>query len=1054
MKKSLLFRLSFLVLLSIIGGHFSYAQSSWIWQNPLPQGNELLSVSFTDANTGTAVGDCGSIVRTTDGGANWAIQTSGTANNLQSVSFTDANTGTAVGDSGTILRTTDGGATWTSQSSGTTNSLLGVHFTDANTGTAVGNNIILRTTNGGSNWTSQLNGSVLYLTSVYFTDANKGCAGGSDGQGNGIILRTTDGGLNWTSWINQMPSGRPGYINIYSICLTDTNTGTAVGGTSDGSRYHGTIFRTTDGGITWTSQTSGTGFYIYSVGFTDTNTGTMVGDGGTILRTTDGGANWTRQSSGTTLPLHGVLFTDASTGTAVGASGIILRTTNGGTNWTSQTIGTMYGLSSVSFTDANTGTAVGGGYPNATILHTTNGGVNWTSQPNPAIYSLYNVCFTDANTGTAVGQYGTIIRTTDGGTNWTRQNATTNDLYGVSFTDANTGTVVGTNHVILRTTNGGETWTGSPYPTGYLLYGVCFIDANTGWVVGGSGNGIILHTTDGGTNWTTQSIGGVYLYRVCFTDANTGWAVGSSIPGNGPMNGIILHTIDGGINWTSQQIGAMATYMYDVSFTGANTGTIIGYRQSVTFQTAGGVMYIGPASIILQTTNGGASWTEQSNVVDCGLSGVCFTDANNGTIVGSGGKILRMKNSGAVSSQPNVVLSSTALSFWKVMLSKYKETTISIKNEGGDTLRISNITSNNSVFSVRPGPMVVAPGQKSRDTLRFTPSGIGDVAGTLLVYSNSPSSPDTVKVYGNGFITGITQLSGNNINYGKVLIGQSKDTTVTISNIGNDTLKISSISSSNSAFVSRTTVKAIPAGAAFIDTLHFAPTSIGTQAAALIITSSSPTSPDTISVSGYCFGVPAVQFNAKTISFGKIGIGQYKDTTVTITNSGTDTLKISSIVSSDSIFVPRSAVMNITPGQSSIDTLRFLPLALGTDSAWITILSNAHSSPDTIKVSGIGDVGTKVDPGTELPKSYALSQNYPNPFNPSTTIAFALPSRSFVTLKIYDMLGREVAVLASEELAAGNYTRQWYAASLSSGIYFYRLEAGSFIQTKKLILLK
>ncbi|MFZ1978969.1 MAG: YCF48-related protein [Bacteroidota bacterium] len=1047
MKKSLLLRLGLPLLLSIIVGHLSYAQSSWIWQNPLPQGNALLSVSCTDANTGTAVGYCGSIVRTTDGGANWAIQTSGTRNNLQSVLFTDANTGTAVGDSGTILRTTNGGATWTSQSSGTTNSLLGVHFTDANTGTAVGTNVILRTTNGGTNWTSQLNGTAPYLSSVSFTDADKGCISGSDSLGNGIILCTTDGGLNWTSWINQMQSGRPGSIHIYSICLTDTKTGTAVGETVVGNSYLGTIFRTTDGGITWTSQTSGTGSYLYSVCFTDTNTGTVVGDGGTILRTTDGGANWTRQSSGTTLPLHGVSFTDANTGTAVGGSGIILRTTNGGTSWTSQSIGTMNGLSSVSFTDANTGTAVGGSYPNGTVLHTTNGGVNWTSQPNPAIYSLYNVCFTDANTGTAVGQYGTIIRTTDGGTNWTRQYATSNDLYGVSFTDVNTGTVVGGNHVILRTTDGGETWMGSPFPAGSWLYSVCFIDANTGWAVG---DGIILRTTDGGTNWTTQSIGVVnYLYRVCFTDANTGWAVGW-----GATNGIILHTIDGGINWTSQSIGAICTSMYDVSFTGANTGTIIGYRQSETILVGGRPMYLGPATIILQTTNGGASWTEQSNAIDASLSGVCFTDANNGTIVGSGGAILRMKNSGAVSTQPNVVLSSTALSFWKVMLNKYKETTITIKNEGGDTLRISNITSSNSVFSVRPGPIVVAPGQKSRDTLRFTPSAVGDAAATILVYSNSPSSPDTVQVYGNGFITGVTQLSGNNINYGKVLIGQSKDTTVTINNIGNDTLKISSISSSNSAFVSRTTVKSIPVGAAFTDTLHFAPTSIGTQAAALIITSSSPTSPDTIYVSGYCFGVPVVQFNAKTISFGKVGIGQYKDTTVMITNTGTDTLKISSIVSSDSIFIPKREVFNIAPGQSSIDTLRFSPLALGTDSAWITILSNAHIFPDTVKVSGIGDVGTKVDPGTELPKSYALSQNYPNPFNPSTTIAFALPSRSFVTLKIYDMLGREVALLASEELAAGNYTRQWNAASLSSGIYFYRLEAGSFIQTKKLILLK
>jgi len=85
---------------------------------------------------------------------------------------------------------------------------------------------------------------------------------------------------------------------------------------------------------------------------------------------------------------------------------------------------------------------------------------------------------------------------------------------------------------------------------------------------------------------------------------------------------------------------------------------------------------------------------------------------------------------------------------------------------------------------------------------------------------------------------------------------------------------------------------------------------------------------------------------------------------------------------------------------------------------------------------------------------YALYQNYPNPFNPLTTISFTLPSRSFVTLKIFDLLGREVATIVSEELSVGNYSRQWNASNISSGIYFYRLQAGSFIETKKLIFLK
>jgi hypothetical protein len=89
-----------------------------------------------------------------------------------------------------------------------------------------------------------------------------------------------------------------------------------------------------------------------------------------------------------------------------------------------------------------------------------------------------------------------------------------------------------------------------------------------------------------------------------------------------------------------------------------------------------------------------------------------------------------------------------------------------------------------------------------------------------------------------------------------------------------------------------------------------------------------------------------------------------------------------------------------------------------------------------------------------MPDHFALSQNYPNPMNPSTTISFNLPVKSFVSLKVFDMLGREVASIISQELPAGTYARQWNAGKMSSGVYFYRLQAGSFTQTKRLVLLK
>jgi hypothetical protein len=87
-------------------------------------------------------------------------------------------------------------------------------------------------------------------------------------------------------------------------------------------------------------------------------------------------------------------------------------------------------------------------------------------------------------------------------------------------------------------------------------------------------------------------------------------------------------------------------------------------------------------------------------------------------------------------------------------------------------------------------------------------------------------------------------------------------------------------------------------------------------------------------------------------------------------------------------------------------------------------------------------------------KTFSLSQNYPNPFNPTTTFSFTLPSASFATLKIYNVLGEEVSTVMAEQLSAGNYSRTWNASGFASGIYYYRLQAGSYVQTKKLELIK
>ncbi len=88
------------------------------------------------------------------------------------------------------------------------------------------------------------------------------------------------------------------------------------------------------------------------------------------------------------------------------------------------------------------------------------------------------------------------------------------------------------------------------------------------------------------------------------------------------------------------------------------------------------------------------------------------------------------------------------------------------------------------------------------------------------------------------------------------------------------------------------------------------------------------------------------------------------------------------------------------------------------------------------------------------PNELFLQQNYPNPFNPNTTILFGISSKLFISLKVFDVLGREIATLVSKELSIGNHEVQWNAANIPSGMYFYRLQSGNRSETKKLVLLK
>ncbi len=126
----------------------------------------------------------------------------------------------------------------------------------------------------------------------------------------------------------------------------------------------------------------------------------------------------------------------------------------------------------------------------------------------------------------------------------------------------------------------------------------------------------------------------------------------------------------------------------------------------------------------------------------------------------------------------------------------------------------------------------------------------------------------------------------------------------------------------------------------------------------------------------------------------------------------------------------------------------------GDDTLFVPVMNYIGSALDMGAYEFDPTTGIKSNPIESIPQEFALKQNYPNPFNPITNIEFSLPKAELVSLKIYNLLGQEVATLVSDKLTPGDYKYTWDAGHLASGVYLYEITAGSFVQTRKMILLR
>ncbi len=599
----------------------SYSQNGWIWQNPLPQGNDMSNLQFVNSTTAYAL--CfNSVMKSTNAGSNWSIYYTGHSQNNTSLHFINETTGFVVSDTGIVLKTVNGGVNWSVISNMHQKNFHKTYFLNSETGYLIRHNDIYgnhgtalyRTSNGGVSWNVLLEDSTISINDIKFADMLTGYFGGHLNQFSNSsnylkIFKTTNSGITFDSL-------HTGFIFPIIGIEIKNNVIFIYGGRSFPGMY-GLIY-STNGGLNWLQ--SDLKKTLKDVSYLNANnfyaTEAINGSSVLLYKSTNNGINWNSVTGD--MKGYDFEFLNTSTGVTVGPMGQIHKTTNSGSNWLPQTSTIADYMNSADFVNENTGYAC----DEYKLFKTTNGGNNWNSLFTAY---LYVIDFVDANTGYFGGEH-SLYKTTNGGatiTDITFANMP-GKLTEIQFLDANTGFILGKYNTAWKTTNGGINWSLiSGYGTG-SHYCLKFCNENLGFIglyIYNIGSGI-SKTTNGGLNWSFMPIpeAGDYIWDFYFLNSVTGFFT---------ADGKIFRTTNAGGNW-SQVFEIFPHYeIYSIQF----PSETIGYA---TF--AWGKM--------VKTTDAGSTWTVHNSITDNWFTDLYFTDINTGYFVGSNGVILKTTNGG------------------------------------------------------------------------------------------------------------------------------------------------------------------------------------------------------------------------------------------------------------------------------------------------------------------------------------------------------------------------------------------------------------------------
>lgn len=660
------------------------------------------------------------------------------------------------------------------------------------------------------------------------------------------------------------------------------------------------------------------------------------------------------------------------------------------------------------FINYSTGFGCGNG---GNIIKTTNSGLTWFNIGSGIDFLPATLYFCNENTGWVGGWFGKIIRTTNGGASWQSLNSGITDEYinCLYFINTSTGFAGTGNGKILKTTNSGDVWTSDSFDF-FAINDVKFINALTGYATPISQS--VLKTVNGGLSWTEIPItpDQSQIFSSCFLNSETGWVATYSK---------VWKTTNSGLNWIVNYNNTSPLRISSVNFLdnqngfiGRADGRILKTENSGTSWTelqpeVTGVIQILPidlnksffvssSSKIYRSTNGGINWLPYSaSVTENYLSEIKFFNGNTGYIVGDIGTFLKTTNGGELWS-----VIPTPTTYRMRSLYFINQQTGWICGDGGTILKTTN-AGLNWEYPIRRLPSANFNSITFINSLTgFALSGNDKLVKTTDsgISWNQIIIPD---VFEYGKLYFINEQTGFCTGYdGYDFVIKTTDCGNTWSNI------ISSVGSYSSMY--------------FIDEntgfgcghYRMGKTTNGglSWTLSLYLPDHFLNSVQFInSLTGYCCGTS-----------GHI----YKTT-----NCGTSWNDISA------------------PHISNSNVIYFVNDSTG----WL-----AGTDGSIFKTTTGGVVTSFSQTSSQLPENYLLKQNYPNPFNPSTKINYEIKFSNFVSLKVFDLLGKEVAALVNEKQNAGSYAVDFNSAefNLPSGVYFYTLNTDDFSETKKMLLIK